>query len=272
MPDPIITDTSGITEGDGHFLHEHPDIMSNPAAKNALAKYTNAKDAMMGGVNAMALVGKPHINIPADDADDTKKAEFKAALRKHTGAPDNVEGYKITRPDGSNDTNYNTALEAAFLAHALNTGMTQEMVGGEDGKGGSYGLALQMIKAINTRDTDADKADIDKAVLKLTADLGGETKLKEGMELKSRLLATYANAETAELFDNRRIVNKDGKDTQHNGTVFGNHAGLNLFLIKVANVMVKEGRTLLASGQTEAKTAGTLRYKGMEDRAAQSKG
>ncbi len=265
MPDPIITDTSGIAEGDGHFLHDHPEIMSNPAAKNALAKYTSAKDAMMGGVNAMALVGKPHINVPGDDADDAAKAKFKTEIRKHTGAPDNVAGYKITRPDGSDDTNYNVALETTFLAGALNSGMNQEQVDF------SYGCALQMIEAISTRDVDADKADIDKSVLKLTADLGGEAKLKEGMELKSRLLATYADEDTAALFDNRRIVAVDGVDKEHNGTVFGNHAGLNSFLIKVANIMVKEGRTLEAGRQSQGKTEDTLRYKGMEKRAAENK-
>ena len=38
MPEQIVADTSGIAEGDGHFLHEYPDIMANPAAKRGLEK------------------------------------------------------------------------------------------------------------------------------------------------------------------------------------------------------------------------------------------
>jgi hypothetical protein len=260
MPDQV-TDTSGIADGDGHFLHDHPDIMSNPAAKNALAKYDSVGAAMLGGFNAMQTVGKPHINIPGDDADDTRKAEFKTAIAKHTGAITKVEDVKITRPDGSNETNYNEALEDAFKAMAVNENMNQSQVDK------TYGLALEMINAINTRDTDKDAADIDASVLKLTADLGGADKLKEGMELKARLCETFFDADTAKLFSHRRIVSENGQDKQVNGTVFGNHAGLNAGLIAIANIMMKEGRSLKGSIPGGQKTGkGAFSYPKMEAR------
>lgn len=262
MPDQV-TDTSGITDGDGHFLHDHSGIMSNPAAKNALAKYDNVEAAMLGGFNAMQQVGKPHINIPADDADDTVKAKFKTDIAKHSGAVEKADDFKVERPEGSDETNYNFAAEKVYLEMAVKEGMSQSQM--------AAGLKMhnEIVSAIFAADTAKDKADIDASVLKMTADLGGADKFKEGMELKARLCATFFDEDTAKLFDSRRIVKgDDGQDKQLNGTVFGNHAGLNLGLVKIAEVMVKEGRTLKASAQTGKEAAGMLRYKGMEEREA----
>jgi hypothetical protein len=250
MPEPgtgTITDTSGIAEGDGHFLHDHPDIMSNPAAKNALAKYESEDKAMMGGVDAMALIGKPHINIPADDADDTAKAEFKAQLAKHNGVPENVEGYEVTRPDGADETNYNFAMEKAYLDHALSTGMNQSQVDG------GFEIQRKAVEAAREQRAVADKAVADATVVTLTSDWGGEANYKKNMELSTRCLETFFGAETAKAIDS---------------TGLGNNVEFVKGVLKLAEMAVKQGTSMPSSKATGVQGGGALTYKKMAERQA----
>ncbi len=252
MGDPNqVTDTSGITEGDGHFLHDHPDIMANPAAKNALAKYDSADKAMVGGVDAMTLIGRPHINIPADDADETTKTKFKTQIAEHTGAITKVEDVKITRPDGSDDTNYNMALEKVFREMVVQQGMNQTQVDA------NYGLALKMIEAARTKTDGDNKAVQDAAVVTLTSDWGGEANYKTNMELNTRCLESFFDAETAKKIEE---------------TGLGNHVGFAKGVLALAQMAVKEGRTMPASQQGGSKKGGALEYKGMKKRAAEVSG
>ena len=246
MAEQAVTDTSGIVEGDGHFLHGHPDIMANPAAKNALSKYDSAEKAMIGGVEAMKLIGKPHINIPADDADEAVKTEFRAKIAKHAGKPDTVEGYKITRPEGSNSENYNEALEKTFLKTALAKDMNQDQVEA------TYGLALKMIEAIRTKETTDLTAAAEKCRTQLTNDCGGEANYKTFSELNTRLLESFFGVETAKAIET---------------TGMGNDIGFCKGINKLAEMAVKEGRTMTASHQTGTKAGGVLQYPKMEKRA-----
>ncbi len=244
MPEQI-TDTSGITEGDGHFLHHHPDIMANPAARNALAKYDSADKAMIGGVDAMTLVGRPHINIPADDADQTTKDKFKTQIAEHTGAITKVEDVKITRPDGSDDTNYNMALEKVFTEMAVQQGMNQAQVDA------NYGLALKMIDAGRTKTDTDDKAAQDAAVVTLTSDWGGEANYKTNMELNARCCESFFDADTAKKIEE---------------TGLGNHVGFNKGINELAQMAVKEGRTMPASHKTPTGNKSALGYPQMAER------
>lgn len=259
--DNAVTDTSGISDGDGHWINDNPEVNGNPAMKNALAKYDSPNAAIVGGYNAMSALGRPHINIPGDDADDTAKSEFKAKLATHMGKPDTAEGYEITRPDGSDETNYNMAAEKAFLELAHQNDMGNESVKS------MYDFHLKMMAAAQETDSAADQADIDKSVTDLTAKLGGDEKYREAMELKTRLCNEYFGEETAKLLENQRTEN--GKQVQ--GTLFGNDVGFNMGLIKIAEVMMKEGRTLTGSLQTGTQKHGALRYGKMEEREAQNK-
>ncbi len=249
MPDPNpnqVTDTSGITEGDGHFLHDHPDIMGKPAAKNALAKYTNVSDAMMGGVDAMTLIGRPHLNIPADDAADDVKAKFAVEIAKHSGAVANVEDFKVDRPDGADETNYNYATEKAFLAESVNLQMNQKQMAG------MLKMHNEVITASNTKNDEADKAAQDAAKVKLTSDWGGEEKYKENMELNTRCLEAFFDADTAKMIEEKGI---------------GNHVGFAKGINELAAMAVKEGRTMKAGAKTQQKDGkGSMGYPKMQKR------
>jgi len=251
MPEQIVADTSGIAEGDGHFLHEYPDIMANPAAKNALAKYDSVPAALNGGVEAMTVVGRPHINVPGDDADQTAKDKFKAQIAEHTGAVANVEDFKLDglRPDGSDETNYNFAAEKAFLATAVNAGMNQEQMAAV------LKNYNDVMVAQDTQAIAADKAAQDAAVVKLTGDFGGADGFKVASELNTRCLEAFADAETAKLIEDKGM---------------GNHVGFFKFINEMAKMAVKEGRTMPASAQKGQKTGGALRYKKMEERATEN--
>ncbi len=247
MPDPgTITDTSGITEGDGHWLHDHADIMSNPEQKNALAKYPTQNAAVLGGYEATKLVGRPHINIPGDDADQAAKDKFAGQIAEHTGAIGKVEDVKITRPEGSDETNYNFALEKAFQEMAVKTGMNQGQVDQ------NYALALQMIDASNTKNEGADKAAQDAAVVQLTSDCGGEANYKAASELNTRCLEAFFDADTAKMIEEKGM---------------GNHVGFFKGVQELAKMAVKEGRSMPASHQKGQAKGGALSYTKMEERA-----
>ena len=246
MGDPNqVTDTSGIAEGDGHFLHDHPDIMANPSAKNALAKYKTADEGMLGGVEAIKLLGRPHINIPADDADDTAKTKFSAEIAKHSGAIEKVEDVKIQRPDGADDTNYNFALEKSFSEMVVQQGMNQAQVDA------NYKMSLQMIDAARAKVGSDEKAAQDASTLTLTSDWGGEANFKTNMELNTRCLESFFDADTAKKIED---------------TGLGNSVGFAKGILQLAQTAVKEGRTMKGSALTQQKTGGALRYKGMEAR------
>lgn len=246
-----VTDTSGITEGDGHFLHDHQDIMANPAAKNALAKYDSAEKAMLGGVEAMTLVGRPHINIPGENADQTVKDKFAGQIAEHSGAITKIEDVKITRPEGSDEKNYNMALEKVFCEMVVQQRMNQPQVDA------NYGLALKMIEAARTKTETDEKAVQDATVTQLTSDLGGEVNYKEASELNTRCLESFFDAETAKMIEEKGI---------------GNHVGFFKGINELAKMAVKEGRTMKGSQQTQTKTGGVLTYKEMEKRAEEQKG
>lgn len=246
-----VTDTSGITENDGHYLHDHPEIMSNPAAKNALAKYETAEAAMLGGVEAMKAVGRPHINIPAEDADQAVKDKFKAQIAEHTGAIGKVEDVKIQRPEGANEENYNVALEKTFSEMAVATSMNQAQVDA------NYKLALQMVEASTAKIATDNKAAQDACVVQLTADWGGEANFKTNMELNTRCLETFFDAETAKKIED---------------TGLGNTVGFAKGIQALATMAVKEGRTMKASAHTQTKTGGSLQYTKMEERAKAERG
>lgn len=242
-----VTDTSGIVANDGHFLHDHPGIMGDPSAKNALAKYETADKAMLGGIEAMKQLGKPHINIPADDADDAAKAEYQSKIAKAHGAVEKVEDFKITRPDGTKpegdaDCNYNYALEKSFLEMAVSEGMNQSQLEK------CYGMALQMIAANSAREDTDQVAAADKCRTQLTSDLGGEEKYKVFHELNTRCLETFFGVETA------RAIETAG---------LGNNVEFNKGINKLAEMAVKEGRTMQASAQTGEKKGGMLSYPSM---------
>lgn len=244
-----VTDTSGITEGDGHFLHDYPEIMENPAAKNSLATYENEQAAMMGCVEARKLVGKPHINIPADDADDATKAKFTADIAKHTGAIESVEAVKIQRPDGADETNYNFALEKAFTEMVVAERMNQSQVDA------SYKMALQMIDAVSAKADSDDKGARDAAKVKLTSDWGGEANYNTNMELNTRCFEAFFDGDTAKMIEEKGI---------------GNHVGFARGINELAQMAVKEGRTMKASAHTKQKSGGALRYPKMEARAKEN--
>lgn len=248
MPDPI-TDTSGIVEGDGHFLHNHPDIMANPAAKNSLAKYESADKAMLGGVDAMALIGRPHINIPADDADDAAKTKFKVEIAKHLGAVEKVEDFKITRPEGADETNYNFAAEKAFLEMAVIEKFNQEQLTA------AYKMHAQIVNGILTKQDADNKATQDKAIATLTNDCGGEAGYKTFTELNTRCLEAFFDADTAKMIED---------------TGLGNNVGFAKGINALAQMAVKEGRTMKASATTQQKIGGALQYKKMEARAKEN--
>lgn len=241
-----VTDTSGIKEGDGHFLHDHPDIMANPVAKNSLAKYESAEKAMLGGVDAMALIGRPHINIPADDADEAAKAKFTTEIAKHSGAVEKVEDFTITRPEGADETNYNFAAEKTFLAEAVNLKMNQAQMAA------MLKMHNTVVGAMNTKTATDDKATQDTAIATLTSDLGGEANYKVASELNTRCLEAFFNAETAKMIEEKGM---------------GNHVGFFKGINALANMAVKEGRTMKASATTQQQTGGALRYEKMEQRA-----
>ncbi len=250
MPEPI-TDTSGIVEGDGHFLHDHPDVIANPAAKNALAKYDSTDKAMVGGVNAMALIGRPHINIPADDADDATKDKFKAQILEHTGAVTKVEDFIMDglRPEGSDDTNYNFPAEKAFLGEAVNLGMNQGQMAG------MLKMHNDVVTAILAKNDTDDKAAQDAAVVQLTSDVGGEANFKVASELNTRCLEAFFDADTAKMIEEKGM---------------GNHVGFFKGVQELAKMAVKEGRSMPASARKGQKPGGALRYEKMEQRAKEN--
>lgn len=240
-----ITDTSGIADGDGHFLHDHPDIMANPAAKNALAKYKTADEGLLGGVEATKLLGRPHINIPADDADDTAKTKFKTEIAKHSGAIEKIEDVKIERPEGADETNYNFALEKSFCEMAVKQGMNQSQIEA------NYKMSLQMIDAGRAKSVADDKAVQEAATLTLTSEWGGEANYKTNMELNTRCLETFFDADTAKKIEE---------------TGLGNSVSFAKGILELATMAVKEGRTMKGSATTQQKAGGALRYKKMEER------
>ena len=244
-----IADTSGIADGDGHFLHDHPDVMNDPAAKNALAKYKTPTDAMLGGVEAMKLIGKPHINIPGDDADDATKTAFKAKIAEHTGALLKAEDVKITRPDGSTAENYNEALEGVFKETVVATGMNQAQTDA------TYGLALKMIAAVQDKEAVADKTAETAFETKMTSELGGETNYKAFCELNTRCLETFFGAETAKMIDEKGM---------------GNNIEFAKGIQKLAEMAVKQGTSMKPSRGTGQKAGGSLTYSKMEERAAEN--
>ncbi len=253
MPDQgTVTDTSGIAEGDGHFLHDHPDIIGNPVAKNALAKYDSVSAALAGGVEAMTVVGRPHINIPGDEADQAAKDKFKAQISEHTGAVKTVEDFNIDglrpdglRPEGEDETGYNFAGEKAYLEMAVNLGMNQEQVEA------NIKFAEALRTARDTQDVAADKAAQDAAVVQLTSDCGGADGYKVASELNTRCLEAFFDAETAQLIEAKGM---------------GNHVGFFKGINELAKMAVKEGRTMPASHRQGQQKTGALRYKGMEER------
>jgi len=245
-----VTDTSGITEGDGHWMHDHPTLMSDVGKKNAFAKYPTMNAALDGGYEATKLVGRPHINIPADDADDTVKAEFKAKIAEHSGAVTKVEDFKVTRPEGHNKDNYNYAQEKAYLEMAVSQGYSQSQM--------ETGLKMHtdVVAAIHAKDDAADKAEQAAGKVQLVSDWGGEANYKVNMELNTRCLESFFDADTAKLIEDKGM---------------GNHPGFIKGVLALAQMAVKEGRTMKASAQTQQKAGtGTLRYAKMEERQKQN--
>ena len=256
-----VTDTSGIAEGDGHWLHDHPDVMANPGAKNALAKYTGLNEALFGGVEAQQTVGKPRIDIPADDADDATKLKFQQKINEHRGVPEKVEGYKVTRPEGADETNYNFAAEKAFLELAKANGYTQEQMAA------AYEFNSKMVDAARAtadeaaKGTDAksqEKVDADNkaAVTLCTEKWGGETQFKENMELIGRLGNAFGGEELEAAIDGAVLAD---------GTKLGNSFLFNDFFLGLANMAIAEGRTMESAARTKA-AKGALSYSKMEAR------
>jgi len=246
-----VTDTSGIAEGDGHWMHDHPDIMANPKQKNALAKYDSLQAAAVGGYDAMVKIGEPHINIPADDADDTVKAKFTTEIAKHSGAIEKVEDVKIARPEGADETNYNFAAEKTFSEMAVKEGMNQSQVDA------NYGLFLQMVNTARAKVDTANKEAADKATTTLTSDWGGEANYKTNMELNTRCLESFFDADTAKMIED---------------TGLGNNVGFAKGILALATMAVKEGRTMPASQKTGTKAGGALGYEKMKKRAKEEGG
>ncbi len=250
MPDQV-TDTSGITDGDGHWMHDHPEIMGNPVQKNALAKYSTLAAGAVGGVDAMTLVGRPHINIPGDDADQAAKDKFSAQIKEHSGAVATVDGFKMDglRPDGADETNYNFPAEKAFLELAVKTGMSQEQMA-ENLK-----MHNTVVEAIMGKNDAADKAAQDAAVVQLTSDYGGEANYKVASELNTRCLEAFFDSDTAKMIEEKGM---------------GNHVGFHKGINELAKMAVKEGRSMPASHRTGQQAGGALRYQKMEERQKQS--
>ncbi len=245
-----VQDTSGITDGDGHWLHDHADIMENPEQKNALAKYPTMLAGVIGGYEATKLVGRPHINIPGDDADQAAKDKFAGQIAEHSGAVANVDGFKLDglRPDGADDTNYNFAAEKAFLGEAVNLKMSQGQMAG------MLKMHNDVVTAMLTKNDTADKAAQDAAVVQLTSDCGGEANYKVASELNTRCLEAFFDADTAKMIEEKGI---------------GDHIGFFKGINELAKMAVKEGRTMPASARKgDGKPGGALHYKKMEERAA----
>ncbi len=246
-----VTDTSGITDGDGHWLHDHADIMANPEQKNALADYKTRDAALIGGYEAKKFVGRPHINIPGDDADQAAKDKFAGQISEHSGAVANVDDFKLDglRPDGADETNYNFAAEKAFLGEAVNLKMSQSQMGG------MLKMHNDVVTAMLAKNDGADKAAQDAAVVQLTSDCGGEANYKVASELNTRCLEAFFDADTAKMIEEKGM---------------GNHVGFFKGIQELAKMAVKEGRSMPASPQKGQKAGGALRYKGMEEREKQN--
>ena len=246
MPEPSpVTDTSNIAEGDGHWMHDHADIIGDPAMKNSLAKYKTVGEALKGGHNAITAVGRPHINVPADDADDTAKSEFKASLAKHMGKPDTVEGYKIVRPDGSDETNYNFAAEKAYLETALSVDANQGQVDA------FYKMHNTLMEAAFAKEATDLKATQDEVEKKMTGDLGGEANFKAFVEGNTKLLETFFDEQTAQ-------------DIEDSG--LGDREGFMLGVHKLYEMAVAEGRTMKSTKTTTKTKDGALTYPKMKAR------
>jgi len=245
-----VTDTSGIAEGDGHWMHDHPTIMGDPKQKNALAKYSTAEAAIVGGYDNAVLIGKPHINIPADDADDTAKAEFKAKIGEHSGAVTDPEKYEVVRPDGSDETNYNFEAEKAYLANAAKNGMTQDQMQS------NLDIHNAVVSAMYTADDAANKAAEESFETEMTSELGGKANYEAFCELNTRCLESFFGKETADLIDSKKL---------------GNHKEFAKGIQELAKMAIAEGRVMKASAQTKAKGGGALSYPKMAERQAAEK-
>lgn len=240
-----VTDTSGITEGDGHWMHDHQDVIADPAMKNAYSKYKTVDEALKGGHNAITAVGRPHINIPADDADTEKKLDFRKAIAQHMGKPDSIEGYKVQRPEGSDETNYNFEAEKVYLETAFKLDANQSQVEA------FYELHNTLMDAAFTKeDTDLKKTQ-DETQTKMTGKLGGEANYKVYMEQNTKLLETFFGEQTA-------------KDIDACG--LGDREDFMKGIHELYEMAVAEGRTLKASHSAGEKKEGALTYKKMRAR------
>ena len=201
-----VIDTSGITEGDGHFLHDHPEVMANPLAKNALAKYKSADKAMLGGVDAMAFVGKP-FKMPESLEklpDDASRTDFTAQAHKLLGitkTKDIATLKDVNLKDGmAEGTAYSEDFANSFKQFVVDNNLNVNDMP-KYAKFFNTTMAAVTAKAETDKITAAESCD--KALI-AHPDIGSKEKLLEMTELFARAMKNKVGltpAEAEELAD-----------------------------------------------------------------------
>jgi len=167
---------------------KHQELVTQEA-KQALGKYNSNEDALVGGLNAMRLTGKPFKLPESMDKlpDDASRTDFTGKVGKLMGVVENDESMAdVNFADGLPDAKMvNADLVTQFKAFAIANKLQKSVVAAMVKFNNQYAL-----KAGQTRDQDA----IDNAT-KVNAELlpmfGGEEGIKKHNENVKRMFQNH---------------------------------------------------------------------------------
>jgi hypothetical protein len=166
---------------EAHWLDDYEAITAED--RKALQKYKTPEEALLGGVNAMRLIGKS-VRLPDEKTSPQERAKFDQQIATYMGVPNQANDYKFERPTLPAGLPYDEDSEKWFRDTAHKAKLPQ-------------GAATALYNAWNERQIAAHQArfqEMQKAEEQLKREWAAEWEVKLGVPGDSKRIGTVKQA------------------------------------------------------------------------------
>jgi hypothetical protein len=218
---PVEIDDIEIMTDDGRFTE-------NLAPSLFGEEYKDSKEISLERVPDVVTLGKRFLETksaldrklenviqkPGKDATEEQVKEYKQSLKKELGAPETVDAYEFTPPEGvEHDENLVAAFKEAFLSEGVAPDAAARLVSKWDE------LQAAQVKSLNQAQQDAYEAEATEF-----KDSHPGDKLLIGGRTAAKMLLQFGNDEVASLIKDNKIMDDPGNlDTWRNMGFTPNH-------------------------------------------------